>query len=45
MSTATPATDLSHHLRRMTGRDPHERGRASTNLEVLFDLTFAIAFG
>jgi low temperature requirement protein LtrA len=29
----------------MTGRDPHERGRASTPLELLFDLTFVIAFG
>jgi low temperature requirement protein LtrA len=29
----------------MTGRDPHEDGRASTPLELLFDLTFVIAFG
>src|SRR5215207_9470167 len=29
----------------MSGRDPHERGRASTPLELLFDLTFVIAFG
>jgi low temperature requirement protein LtrA len=29
----------------MTGRDPHERGRASTPLELLFDLAFVIAFG
>jgi low temperature requirement protein LtrA len=36
---------LQHSLRRMTGRDPHERGRASTPLELLFDLTFVIAFG
>jgi len=28
----------------MRGRDPHEHGRASTPLELLFDLTFAIAF-
>jgi low temperature requirement protein LtrA len=28
----------------MQGRDPDERGRASTPLELLFDLTFAIAF-
>jgi low temperature requirement protein LtrA len=36
---------LQHAVRRMTGRDPHERGRASTPLELLFDLTFVIAFG
>jgi low temperature requirement protein LtrA len=29
----------------MSGRDPHERGRASSPLELLFDLTFVIAFG
>ena len=29
----------------MRGRDPHERGRAATSLELLFDLTFVIAFG
>jgi len=29
----------------MKGRDPHERGRAATPLELLFDLTFVIAFG
>jgi low temperature requirement protein LtrA len=29
----------------MAGRDPHEAGRASTPLELLFDLTFVIAFG
>lgn len=28
----------------MTGRDPGERHRASTPLELLFDLTFAVAF-
>jgi low temperature requirement protein LtrA len=30
-------------LRRMTGRDPDEEHRASTPLELLFDLTFVIA--
>ena len=35
---------LSHHLGRMTGRDPHEAHRASTPLELLFDLTFVVAF-
>jgi low temperature requirement protein LtrA len=36
---------LHHHLQRMAGRDPHERHRVATPLELLFDLTFAIAFG
>jgi low temperature requirement protein LtrA len=35
----------THAAVRMTGRDPHERGRAATPLELLFDLTFVIAFG
>ncbi|MBB2991795.1 low temperature requirement protein LtrA [Mycolicibacterium iranicum] len=34
-----------HRIRRMTGRDPHETGRAATPLELLFDLTFVVAFG
>jgi low temperature requirement protein LtrA len=34
-----------HNVRRMVGRDPEEDGRASTPLELLFDLTFVIAFG
>jgi low temperature requirement protein LtrA len=29
----------------MSGRDPHEDGRTATPLELLFDLTFVIAFG
>ena len=29
----------------MTGRDPHESGRTATPLELLFDLTFVVAFG
>jgi low temperature requirement protein LtrA len=36
---------LTHTVRRMVGRDPEEDGRASTPLELLFDLTFVIAFG
>lgn len=36
---------LAHRLRRMTGRDPHERGRVATPLELLFDLVFVIAIG
>lgn len=35
---------LSHHVTRMTGRDPHESHRAATPLELLFDLTFVVAF-
>ena len=40
-----PPVVRAHHLRRMAGRDPHERHRVSTPLELLFDLTFVIAFG
>jgi len=29
----------------MTGRDPHEQHRTATPLELLFDLTFVVAFG
>ena len=34
-----------HRIRRMSGRDPHEPHRVATPLELLFDLTFVIAFG
>ena len=34
-----------HRLRRMEGRDPDEPHRAATPLELLFDLTFVVAFG
>ena len=34
-----------HRLRRMSGRDPHEPFRVATPLELLFDLTFVVAFG
>lgn len=40
--TARPPLD--HRLRRMTGRDPDESHRTSTPLELLFDLTFVVAF-
>jgi len=36
---------LSHRLVRMTGRDPAESHRSATPLELLFDLTFVVAFG
>ncbi|MFT3988443.1 low temperature requirement protein A [Aestuariivirga sp.] len=35
----------NHRLSRMSGRDLHESHRVSTPLELLFDLTFALAFG
>jgi low temperature requirement protein LtrA len=34
-----------HHRVRMGGRDPSETHRTATPLELLFDLTFVIAFG
>ncbi|MGN8552563.1 UNVERIFIED_CONTAM: low temperature requirement protein A [Microbacterium sp. SLM126] len=40
----TTATARSHRVARMTGRDPQERHRAATPLELLFDLTFVVAF-
>lgn len=43
MSHDTSA-DLNHRLVPMTGRDPHERGRVASPLELLFDLTFAVSF-
>jgi len=41
--TSVPA-ELHHHKRRMGGRDRHEEHRVATPLELLFDLTFVIAF-
>jgi low temperature requirement protein LtrA len=37
--------ELHHHTSRMRGRDPEEPHRTTTPLELLFDLTFVIAFG
>lgn len=34
-----------HRIRAMSGRDPYEEHRVATPLELLFDLTFVIAFG
>jgi low temperature requirement protein LtrA len=42
---APPADDRAHHRRRFTGRDPDEDHRASTPLELLYDLTIVVAFG
>ncbi|MFF2652513.1 low temperature requirement protein A [Streptomyces sp. NPDC058045] len=36
---------IAHPVVPMTGRDPAEPGRVSTPLELLFDLTFAVAVG
>ena len=44
--TMTSAVErLAHRVVRMTGRDLHEPGRVATSLELLFDLTFVVAFG
>jgi low temperature requirement protein LtrA len=46
VSTTPPSADaLHHHSRQMRGRDRHEAHRVATPLELLFDLTFVIAFG
>jgi low temperature requirement protein LtrA len=37
--------DRAHHRRRFRGRDPDEQHRASTPLELLYDLTIVVAFG
>ncbi|WP_235825358.1 low temperature requirement protein A [Agromyces badenianii] len=39
-----PRPPLDHRLRRMVGRDPDEAHRTATPLELLFDLTFVVAF-
>jgi low temperature requirement protein LtrA len=44
MSAFAERSDLSHRLARMTGRDPAQAHRAATPLELLFDLTFVVAF-
>lgn len=45
-SVHVPGADaLHHHSRPMQGRDRHETHRAASPLELLFDLTFVIAFG
>lgn len=43
--TPLSSETLHHHIRRMSGRDPHEVHRVATPLELLFDLTFATTFG
>jgi len=41
----TTPTPLHHRLRPLTGRDPNEAHRTASPLELLYDLTFVIAFG
>ena len=43
-SARLAARIAAHRGRRMTGRDPHEPHRSATPLELLFDLTFVVAF-
>ena len=38
-------SDLRHGIIPMSGRDPDEEHRAATPLELMFDLTFVVAFG
>ena len=45
MPEQTSVPELRHRSRRMLGRDPHEPHRVATPLELLFDLTFVVAFG
>ncbi len=40
-----PKPTRAHRLRAMSGRDPHEEHRGATPLELLYDLTFVVAFG
>ena len=37
-------TELRHRIRPMRGRNPRERGRTTTPLELLYDLTYVVAF-
>lgn len=43
-STLPGDNGFHHHRRSMVGRDPEEGHRATTPLELLFDLTFATSF-
>lgn len=45
MSIPAPANEVRHHhVRQMSGRDPHEKHRVASSLELLFDLTFVTCF-
>jgi len=41
---SSPEPSRGHRLRIMSGRDPDELHRVATPLELLYDLTFAVAF-
>jgi low temperature requirement protein LtrA len=41
----TSTNRVAHGRQRLSGRDPDEAHRAATPLELLFDLTFVVAFG
>ena len=43
--TSVQVDDRAHHRRRFSGRDPSERHRSATPLELLYDLTLVVAFG
>lgn len=45
MDAVTHARGARHRLHPLAPRDPHEPHRVSSPLELLFDLTFAVAFG
>lgn len=42
--TSRLRAELQHRIRPMRGRDPHERDRTTTPLELLYDLTYVVAF-
>jgi low temperature requirement protein LtrA len=42
---ASDTASRAHRRRRLGGRDPDEAHRSATPLELLFDLTFVVAFG
>ncbi len=42
--TAQLRRELRHRIRPMRGRDPNERDRTTTPLELLYDLTYVVAF-
>lgn len=45
MTVSTGDNFYQHGLRRMRGRDPQEKNRSASTLELFFDLTFVTAFG
>ena len=45
MTSPAADDDRTHRRRRFTGRDPDENHRASTPLELLYDLTIVVGFG